>query len=335
MEKNTAVDGVLNSNYLSSIKDLIATENLTTYASKDLIHFIESYLVEIAYVIDLEKWNIVQGDFGRPPYNDSEWEIAYNNLVGFNSAITYAKDNGITRIIVPKGIYSFCYTNLNGGSEFYEMINTPIKLYSNQILDLNGSIFKVIYDSITKNPYDKSPISTPPWKLSGKLIVLNECYNTHVINGTIIGDIPNRSFSDGGSGFNSEKGMDQTYGVNIDIGCRFCSVKSVDISMFMGDGIIIGNSPTRQGYWNISKGDTKAYPGYADINGVKVAKDGAYISNKFPIIKDEHKEIQMRSSGGYVRIPLIVNPTFEYLFYDSSDMLITRKQSVYLQTVML
>lgn len=286
-----------------------------------------------SYVIELERWGIIQGSFGKPPYNISEWEIAYNNLLGFNSAISYAKDNVLTQIIVPKGVYSFCYTNLKGGSEPYLMTNTSIKLFNNQTLDLNDSTFEIMYDSVNKNPYDKSPETTPAWKLSGVLIELFNCYNTHVINGIITGEIPNRSFSDGMAGFASEKGMENTYGVYIQDGSSHCSVQNLDVSMFMGDGIIIGAYPSRLGNWYISGSGTIAYPGYADVTGVIIQKDGAYISKKFPVIKDDYNVIQMRTGGGYTRIPIISNGTFEYLFYNSSNVLITRKKAIYLQKV--
>lgn len=155
------------------------------------------------YFIELSKWGITQGSMGKPPYTTGQWTIAYNNLLGFNNALKYAKDNGRGKIVVPTGIYSFCYTNLNGGAEIYQMQNTPIKLFDYQTLDLNGSQFEVMFDSINKNPYDKSPATTPAWKLSGTLIELINCIHSHVINGKIIGEILNRSFSDGGRGFNS------------------------------------------------------------------------------------------------------------------------------------
>ncbi|MGE7780192.1 hypothetical protein ACQKL0_09530 [Peribacillus sp. NPDC097264] len=287
-----------------------------------------------SYVIELLRWGITEGSFGKPPYTTEQWKIAYNNILGFNQALKYANDNGLTRIVVPIGTYSFCYTNLSGASEIYSMVNTPIILFSNQTLDLNGSTFEVMYDSINKNPYDKSPLTTPAWKLSGELIRIDNVSYAQVLNGIIVGDIPNRSFSDGGNGFNSEKGMEQTYGIKVDSGAHFISIRHMDVSMFMGDGIIIGSYPTKTGKWNLNPSDIKAYPGYIDTTGKIVQTlPGSYLSNKFPIIQGEHTQLQMRTSGGYTRIPLIANRTFEYIFYNSKDVVITRKKAVYLQTV--
>ena len=281
------------------------------------------------YFIELEKWGITQGTMGKPPYTTAQWKIAYNNLLGFNNALKYAKDNGRGKIVVPKGIYSFCYTYLNGGAQ-----NTSIKLFDYQTLDLNGSQFEVMYDSINKNPYDESPATSPAWKLGGNLIELMNCIHSHVINGKIIGDIPNRSFSDGGRGFNSEYGMEQTYGVSLNRGSKFCSFEYLDVSMFMGDGITMGSYPTNTISSNIIQ-SPKMLPGYVDDTGAAVAKDGAYVSSKFKLIRGVHKEIQMRTGGGYTRIPNIKNTWFEYLFFDEAGKIVSRKRAVYLQNTMV
>lgn len=287
-----------------------------------------------SYVIELSRWGITQGSFGKPPYTTGEWEIAYNNLLGFNSALVYARDNGYNKIVVPRGIYSFCYTNLNGGPRPVDMVGTPIKLQSNQTLDLNGSTFEVMYDSLNKNPYDKSPETTPAWKLSGTLISMDECFNSHLTNGKIIGDIPNRSFSDGGSGFESEKGMEQTKGIGINNGAKYCSISHIDISMFMGDAIRIGNSPTSTANWNVSGwGNNVCSPGYIGNDGIITAMNGAYVSPKYTIIQGEHKIIQMRTNGGYTRIVPVKGKVFEFVFLDASEVVIARKKAVYLQTV--
>ncbi|AMO26045.1 hypothetical protein Blue_223 [Bacillus phage Deep Blue] len=283
------------------------------------------------YFVELERWGIKQGSFGKPPYTNEQWEVAYNNALGLNSVLAYAKVLGSSIITVPRGLYSFCYTNLNGGKEAHEMQNTSINLFSNQTLDLNGSTFELMYDSINRNPYDKAPAANPVWKLSGVFIKMEECFNSHVVNGRIIGDIPNRSFTDTGAGFNSERGMEHTYGIAIDYGSSYCSVKTVDVSMFMGDGIKIGCYPVKDN-WYVSQYDPVASPGYVDDTGAIVPKDGCYVSTKC-MLKPEHHLLQMRTGWGYTRIPLIKNKHFEYVYFDATDKVISRKKAVYLQTV--
>jgi len=284
------------------------------------------------YTIDLKRFRITQGSFGQPPYSAEEWEAGYTNLLGFNAALKFAANNGYTHVVVPRGVYSFCYTNLNGGAEIYEMENTSIRMRSNLVWDLNGSTFEVMYDSHTKNPYDKSPVEVPAWKLSGALISVEECSNAHIINGTIIGDIPNRSFDDGGSGFNSERGMEQTYGIKIDKGSIFCSTEYLDVSMFMGDGITIGSNPSDQNK-RVIDSNPAHIPGYVEASGIITAKAGAYVSAAYDIDSASYKEIQMRSGGGHVRIVPILNRYFQYVFLNSAGVVVRRTNSSYLQTV--
>jgi len=288
------------------------------------------------YLIELDRWGIVEGSQGKPPYTAAQWEIGYNNLLGMNKALAWANARGLTHVVLPKGNYAFIYTNLEGGAEIYQMKTIAICPFNDQILDLNGSVFEVMFDSINKNPYDKSPETTQPWKLGGCLIRLEFVKNAHVVNGTIIGDIPNRSFSDGGSGFDSEKGMEQTYGVLIDRSSH-CSVENLDVSMFMGDGVCLGAMPYRGKYENDSLssglGNTCA-PGYMGTDGVIVQQAGAYISSEYPVDPKKFGTwVQMRSGGGYTRIVSIAHKSFEYIFLDTNKAYISRRAAVYLECV--
>ncbi|PYZ98756.1 hypothetical protein CR205_09330 [Alteribacter lacisalsi] len=284
------------------------------------------------YLVELDRWGITQGSFGKPPYSEAEWETAFNNLNGFNEALEWASEKNYTRVVVPKGTYSFCYTNLNGGEFQYTVQTNPIRLHSNMTFDLNASTFEVMFDSENKNPYDLSQ-NMEPWRLPGDLIAVLGCYNAHVTNGTLIGDIPNRSFSDGGSGFNSERGMEQTYGIRFDRGSEFCSAENIDVSQFMGDGITLGAYPGGPSWLITQSLDRRGYPGFMNTNGQIESRPGAYITNPIPLNPEHHKLIQMRTYGGYTRIPRVEHTRFEYLFFDSSDNLIRRQSAIYLQTV--
>lgn len=288
------------------------------------------------YLIELERWGIVEGAQGKPPYTAAQWSIAYNNLLGFNKALAWANARGLTHVVVPKGRYAFTYTNLEGGAEVWQMKSISIRLYDNQTLDLNGSVFEVMFDSLNKNPYDKSPETTPPWRLAGTLIRMEHVKNAHLINGTLFGDIPNRSFTDGGSGFNSERGQEQTYGVMIDKSSH-CSVENIDSSMFMGDGICLGAMPYRGEYesWSILGGLGNACaPGYMGSDGIVVEQAGAYISPEYPVDPTKFGTfLQMRSGGGYTRIPSITHKHFEYIFLDVNKALISKRNAVYLENV--
>lgn len=286
-----------------------------------------------AYVIELSRWGIVQGSFGKPPYTTAQWAVAYNNILGFNAALQYARDNSFNRVIVPSGVYSFCYTNLYNQTQ-YNISNTSIKLFSHQTFDMNGATFEMMYDSQTKNPYDMTTSATAAWKLGGQFIDIKDCYNTHIINGKIIGDIPNRTFYNvvGQPSANYEHSFEFTYGVVIWQGSSFCSIENMDVSMFMGDGFSASNDPTGNNP-SLNNGDTLLSPGYIDNTGTTIAKSGAYVSNKYYIIDSSTKEIQMRSGGGYTRISTVKNTWFEFLFFNVSNGLILRQEAIYLQNI--
>jgi hypothetical protein len=288
------------------------------------------------YYVDLARFRITEGSFGKPPYTPEQWQAAYTNILGINEALRYAAEHGYAKVVLPRGTYSVCYTNLNGGATIAQMVHTPIRMPSNLTLDLNGSTIEVMYDSLNKNPFDLSPPTTEPWRLSGKVIEFKDCVNAHIRNGTIIGDIPNRSFSDGGTGFNSERGMEQTYGILFGEGARFCSAKNLNISMFMGDGICLDSLPSRTGdNWMVVPSNPTHYPGYIDDTGTIVPQAGAYVTNAYPIDPTEFKQITLRSGGGYTRIVPFKNRVFQYVFLDENGAVVRRVNGRYLQTVVV
>ena len=287
------------------------------------------------FYVDPAKFRITEGSFGKPPYTPEQWQAAYTNILGINEALRYASENGYAKVVLPKGTYTVCYTNLNGGATIAEMVNTSIRMRSNLTLDLNGSTIEVMYDSINKNPFDLSPPTTEPWRLGGHVIEFKDCVNSHIMNGTIIGEIPNRSFSDGGSGFNSERGMENTYGVAFSDGSRFCSAKNLNVSMFMGDGITMSSSPLKVVNWMVVPMNPTHYPGYIDDTGTIVAQSGAYVTNAYPIDPAEFKQITLRSGGGYTRIVPFKNRVFQYVFLDENGNVVQRVNGRYLQTVVV
>ncbi len=288
------------------------------------------------YVIELSKWGIVSDSINELNIKNvtlDKWLRAYNNLLGFNSALKYANYNGYTKVIVPKGEYCFCYTNLKGGAEIYNMENISINIFSNQILDLNGSTFYMLYDSHNKNPYDKSPNTTPPWKLSGTLIRMVECRNSHIINGILKGDIYNRSFDDNGTGFNTEKAMEQTYGIVIDKGSSYCSVDNVICKGFMGDGIQIGNRSGNNDQ-KLALDPVFKKGKYDSINNKDVIDQAGYFTTEYIDLKSA-REIQMKAGVGYTRIPKLANKNFKFLWFDKGKKFINSKDGHYLMNVVV
>lgn len=283
------------------------------------------------YVIELERFGITEGSQGKPPYTLDQYEIGLNNCIGFNNALKWANHNGFGTVMLPRGRYSICYTNFSAIADNY-FRNNHIALFSNQILDLNGSTIDVMFDSNNKSPYDLSPVSNEPWRLNGRVFVIEECHNAHIRNGTIIGDIANRSFTSTGPGFESEKGMEQTYGVFFDRS-SYCSAEFIDSSMFMGDGICIGASPKGWPKTNLVINNT-CLPGFVGTDGVIVTTTpGAYVSDAYAIDPTKYSIIQMRTGGGYTRIPKMSDKQFFFVFFDAAGALIIKKPAVYLQPI--
>ncbi|MBD3843637.1 MAG: right-handed parallel beta-helix repeat-containing protein, partial [Campylobacterales bacterium] len=92
------------------------------------------------YVINLGRWGITEG-LPNKPYKTEDYLKANLNVIGINNALNYAKENNFTEVVLPKGNYAICYPK-------------SITMKSNIIFNMNDSLFKVIYDSTSKSPFD-------------------------------------------------------------------------------------------------------------------------------------------------------------------------------------
>ncbi|MED3912665.1 right-handed parallel beta-helix repeat-containing protein [Peribacillus simplex] len=181
------------------------------------------------YTIELSRWGITLG-IPNKPYVDAHYNAADANIQGINNAIVWAYNNGFRYIIMPKGDYALCYPR--------EIV---IK-QKNLTFDLNGSTFKVIYDSDSKSPFDprvgaNDYYAYPSASLPGISFNLEAAYNSHIINGKIIGCKADRSFSNP-----KEREQEWTVGIQLSKSTSFCSVRNCDISHYMADAIAFENS---------------------------------------------------------------------------------------------
>ena len=104
--------------------------------------------------IDLDKYGIVEGDLShKAPYSDEEYEIAYNNMEGFKTALNDLSSQGYSKIYLPRGTYIMCYRNPTGTNVWSYNRGWEITIPSHTDFDLNGSTIRVIYDSNNKKPY--------------------------------------------------------------------------------------------------------------------------------------------------------------------------------------
>lgn len=194
------------------------------------------------YLIELTKFRIKEGDINHiSPYSQNEWNIAYNNKYGIQKALNYARDNGYSKVVFPKGTYLYCYEEKDSSVDVYWKYKpTGITIPSNMKIDMNGAKIKVLYDSINTNPFDKSIHNSenPIYKLPGHVFEFNNTCNSVLENGELIGDIYERNFSDMENNMlTSEKGCEQTYGVLFKNQSNFNTIRNMKIHGFMGDAM--------------------------------------------------------------------------------------------------
>ncbi|HEX8586054.1 MAG TPA: right-handed parallel beta-helix repeat-containing protein [Allosphingosinicella sp.] len=293
------------------------------------------------YIVNLQKFNIVPGKLFKDSdghYNDEQYRIAYNNGLGVQSAMVYAKENGYKGCLMPNNIYSFTYKKAEVKQDIYT--KGVIYLLSDQVLDLNGSTFQVIYDSTKKSPYHTAPESEA-WKLEGWLIATQNTINAEITNGTLKGDVYERSFNDGGTGFNSENGREQTSGISISTNSYGVDINNLDISGFMGDGVrMVTRGFSYAHNYFITPKIIEMTKGYYNPDGSLTITEGSFYTNE--ILKIDRSQLatkcplypnqlQLQTGGGYTRIPKFGGQQFvEVVFFDSNNVFISKQTIQYL-----
>ena len=282
--------------------------------------------------VDINKYGIISVNFNHhPPYSVEEYEIAYNNIEGFKKALEDMSNAGINHVTFPKGYYPMCYRcNSSGKPHFSHSMEWCIRIPSNMIVDLNGSTIKVIYDSENKNQYDKSDYE--PSKLVGALFKFDKTYYSTIKNGNLLGDRYDRAYSDATKEL--DRRVEQTYGIFVTNGSRYCKVENMKISGFMGDAIQSnGNDNSDLGKIN---NKTTFFPGYIDSEGNYLTdKDDRYTTDFMECIDLKTNEVVLRTNIGYAYVPAFKDQKFEVTFYDDSKKLIGRKTSEHLYSIIL
>lgn len=185
------------------------------------------------YVIELERWGITEG-LPTKPYTNNDYFMADANIQGINNALSYAYDNGYTRVVLPRGQYAICYPR-------------TIQMRSHITFHLNQSTLKVIYDSDNKSPFD-TRTGTDYFNFIGTSITFTNVTNAHLIGGTLIGCRDDRSFSN-----SNERRQEHTYGILLSRGTNHSSVKHCIVRDYMGDGISMDSrSPSELAEFNLN-----------------------------------------------------------------------------------
>lgn len=167
------------------------------------------------YVVDLASHGITRGKFTQDTqgkYQPSEYKKMYDNAVGFTRAFEYARDNGYTRVVIPKGDY--CFTPV------FNVGNTPATPNMNPFLiwilntdsldiDMNGSTFHLLVSSTERSSYYNVPSSVATYKYKCTLLGIGQSKNITIRNGNFRGDRFTRKFTN-----SAENSEESCYGIS-------------------------------------------------------------------------------------------------------------------------
>jgi hypothetical protein len=185
------------------------------------------------YIVDLKKFGITPGYQKRGNdnhYTDKQYDLMYNNGIGFTKAIRWAYDNGYDGIRFPKNDYCFTpRTTKNDKPQEGPMV--LVQDYDKYDIDLGGGSYYLILDSKKKSKY----FALNHEKLfaqGGTMFFVAACINLQIHNGKLFGDRTLRNYDDG-----AEKNIENTYGINLSGYCQNIRLHHLEMCDFMGDGI--------------------------------------------------------------------------------------------------
>jgi parallel beta-helix repeat protein len=261
------------------------------------------------YLIELDRWNIKQG-IPKKPYTDADFIMADTNIQGINNAIQYAVNNGYTGVLLPKGQYALCYPR-------------EIKMMNNMSLNLNGSTFKVIYDSDRKSPFD-TRTSTDYYRFTGNSIVFENVMNAHLLNGTIIGCRDDRSFLN----TTAERKVENSYGVVFRKSTRYSSIKNCIVRDYMGDNITFSSSAIRE----LAEFNMNLTLNSLDYStGQLISSTNSLTTGFINIPTDAEFSSFLIAGAGYTRLTALINKDVDVFFYkaDNSFIGVLKKRKIY------
>jgi len=300
------------------------------------------------YLVDLKKFGITPGYQRRESdnhYTDKQYDLMYNNGIGFTKAIRWAYDNGYDGIRFPKNDYCFTpRTTKNDKPQEGPMV--LVQDYEKYDIDLGGGSYYLILDSKRKSKYY---VNSPekPYAQGGTMFFIAACINLQIHNGKMVGDRALRDYKEP-----AEATIENTYGIILSGYCQNIRIHRIEFYDFMGDGT---SSAQSGGIWreydspfhNIGR----AYPGvYKPIDS---DKDYSSICDYFSIknlysnsdalkLSVVRKMASMRlfsvnNNLGYTRL---INPyhNVEILTFNESqtvDIPIRKIRTSYLETIVL
>ncbi len=188
------------------------------------------------YLVDLKKFGITPGYQKRGSdnhYTDKQYDLMYNNGIGFTNAIRWAYDNGYDGIRFPKNDY--CFTPRTTKND--KPATGPIVLVQDLDkfdIDFGGGSYYLILDSKKKSKYfTVSP--DKPYAQGGTLFFVACCINLQLHNGRFVGDRKLRDYDDG-----AERNLENSRAFALSSYCQNIRLHHLDLSEFMADGVSVG-----------------------------------------------------------------------------------------------
>lgn len=312
-------NGTINGNYAK-----IETETLDNVLIN--IKYISpvNFNRNLTYYIIPEIWGIIEGYMEKGEdghYTEEQYDIMYNNGVGFTKAIEYAYNNGFNKVIFPKGKY--CFTPFDSVVKYRMTYSIWVHDLYNFDIDLNSSELYLIIDDTQKSKYVTFDYGYT-YDIRGELIGLTGCENVYVHNGKLIGDRFIRVYKEAHSKWAESTGGINVIGININI-----KISDINVSNFMGDGIsasmynfIYVNY--KQDAYTYSTGNiTRKKGGDIDLGcslSDFIDTDTIYTEEylKSPLLKRWYKHFRLSGSGGYTRLANCYCPKIDVLVYNGN-----------------
>ena len=256
ISKQTKVSKVkVSGNYYETLVDLWG-------ASDEPIFPWDTTAPKKVYTVDLKKFGITPGyqkKGSNGHYSDRQYDLMYNNGVGFTNAIQWAYKNGYDGIRFPKNDY--CFTPRTTRNEKPE--EGPIVLVQDIEkfdIDLGGASCYLILDSKRKSKY-YNLTKDKPYDQRGSMFFVAACINLQIHNGSLIGDRLLRDYDD-----EAERSLENTVGINISAHCHNIRVHHINHKYFMADGLMCWQSGVFwRGYDGSYQGISRVYPGVSKL----------------------------------------------------------------------
>ena len=190
------------------------------------------------YIVDLKKFGITPGYQKRGSdnhYTDKQYDLMYNNGIGFTNAIRWAYDNGYDGIRFPKKDY--CFTPRTTKNE--KPATGPIVLVQDLDkfdIDFGGGSYYLILDSKKKSQHF-AVTPEKPYAQGGTMFFVACCINLQLHNGRFVGDRKLRDYDEA-----PEKSLENSRAFSLSAHCHNVRVHHLELCEFMADGISIGQT---------------------------------------------------------------------------------------------